>query len=144
MQKAYLGVGVSQGAFAEMIVALSELCCIDGDGSGGGDVILPRTKRSVACSTNTGHTLKGHRHRVPMLEGPRPPPNRASSLWERRFTTPPNTETNATRSEVTVALAERCFLTEICTGMQFHRSRESVGLCFESRSQSSATWKTKL
>lgn len=33
-------------------------------------------------------------------------PNQAPSLWERRFTTPPNTETNATRSEVTVALAE--------------------------------------
>lgn len=28
-------------------------------------------------------------------------------LWERRYTTPPNSETNATRSEVTVALAER-------------------------------------
>lgn len=28
-------------------------------------------------------------------------------LWERRHTTPPNSETNATRSEVTVALEER-------------------------------------
>ncbi|EFA11323.1 hypothetical protein TcasGA2_TC010862 [Tribolium castaneum] len=56
-------------------------------------------KRPVARSTNTGHILKGHR--VPLLEGPRPPPSRASSLWERRFTTPPNTETNATRSEIT-------------------------------------------
>ncbi|KAJ3639409.1 hypothetical protein Zmor_002770 [Zophobas morio] len=56
-------------------------------------------ERPVARSTNTGHILKGHR--VPLLEGPRPPPSRASSLWERRFTTPPNTETNATRSEIT-------------------------------------------
>lgn len=74
MQKAYLGVGVSQGACAAMIVVMLELCCIDGDVGGGGggvgDVILPRTKKSVACSTNTGHTLKGHRHRVPMLGKP--------------------------------------------------------------------------
>lgn len=101
-------------------------------------------ERPVARSTNTGHILKGHR--VPLLEGPRPPPSRASSLWERRFTTPPNTETNATRSEVTVALAERA------GGMlpygNLHRnaisSKHTTALCFESRSQGSATWKTKL